>query len=275
MGTLNVNAVPYPVSLGSNTQATFTVAIPAGSNITSGSWLCSGWDSSAGETQEIVTDPSGTNVLVINGLTAMTAGQIADFNAAVGGNLTGVAKYTHYEPLAQSVYITAELVGTFPGPPPPPSGSQAGTGSSGTIWLCLLNIADMRCQMGMQSTYVSKNISGLNTPLGVQILRVENASFLSITPGLINLNGAPGNVNCAMRIYKEVIAADQQWLQNPVHLAPPIHCQLAAMPVLIPWEGALNVFVEFELLASPAPANSSVEFSFAPILMRGGGVSPI
>lgn len=271
MGTYNGDVSPYPIVVTLAPLVTkdvlVTVPIPPGSVVTSGTWHATGSNSlNVFPTLTCIAPDAAQHSLNNPGDTAMTTDDIEGINSA--GTFTFQYAVALSETCTSEVSVT--LTGTFPGPPPPPSGSQAGTGSSGTIWLCLLNIADMRCQMGMQPTYVSKNISGLNTPLGVQILRVENASFLSITPGLINLNGAPGNVNCAMRIYKEVIGADQQWIQNPNHIAPPVHCQLAAMPVLIPWDGALSVFVEFEMLISPAPANSSVEFSFAPILMRGG-----
>ena len=269
MGTLTVNAVPFPVALGSNTQAAFTMEIPAGSVIQSGYWQCSGWDSDAGESQEIFTSPSGSDTLVINGNTVMSAGQLADFNAAAGGLLNGAAKYTYYQPLPQNVYITAVLTGTFPQPSPPGSPVHAGTASSGVINLCQLNIRDMRCMMGLQSIYVAQNVSNLPAPIGVQILRPENVSFLTITPGLINLNGASGNASCSMRVYKEIIGSHMQWISNAQHLTPPMHCQLAAMPVLIPWDGPENVFVEFEFLSSPLPASSSLEFSIAPILMQG------
>ena len=270
MGTYSGDVNPYPINVVYTTSpfyGNFTVPIPPGSVVTSGTWTTN--TPNQPYVSDLIYAPDATaNPHTITG-GANTFNM--DASDITGINNGGVFQYFAFtsQPESYPAYVTVTLTGTFPQPPVPGSPVHVGTASPGIINLCLLNIRDARCMMGLQSIYVSNNVSNLPAPIGVQILRPENVSFLTITPGLINLNWASGNASCSMRVYKEIIGSHMQWISNAQHLTPPMHCQLAAMPVLIPWDGPENVFVEFEFLSSPLPASSSLEFSISPILMQG------
>ena len=270
MGTYNGDVNPYPIIVNLapsvSVDVNVTVPIPPGSVVTSGVWHVTGSNTGGVfPALNCVAPDAASHYLTSPGDTAMTADDIAGINAS--GTFVFQYSIALSETCTSEVSVT--LTGTFPPPTPPESPVKVGTASSGIIDLCLLNIRDARCMMGLQSIYVSQNVSAYVAPFGVQILRQENPSFLTITPGLINLNGVAGNSQCVMRIYREILGTDRQWIQSPTHKAPPIHCQLAAMPVLIPWDGPEQVFIEFGFLSSPLPANSALEFSISPILMQG------
>ncbi len=270
MGTYSGDVNPYPINVSYTTSpfyGPFTVPIPAGSVVTSGTWTVT-TPNQPWVSDKIYAPDNTANPYTIPGGTSTFNMDASDITGINNGGTFQYFAFTS-QPESYQSYVTVTLQGTFPQPTPPESPVKVGTASSGVIDLCLLNIRDARCMMGLQSIYVSQNISAYIAPFGVQILRQENPSFLTITPGLINLNGVAGNAQCVMRIYREILGIDRQWIQSPTHKAPPIHCQLAAMPVLIPWDGPEQVFIEFGFLTSPLPANSVLEFSISPILMQG------
>lgn len=271
MGTYNGDVNPYPIVVTLaplvSKSVSVTVPVPAGSVVTAGTWHVAGSNTGGVfPSLDCVAPDATSHYLTSPGDTAMTADDIAGINNNSAFTFTYAMAIS--ETCTSDVSVT--LTGTFP-PPPPPAPTPVAIGNAGgLINLCLLNIQDMNCEIPMQNLYLSQNISSWTAPFGVQILRPENVSFLTITPGLVNLGGTSGNLSAELRIYREIIGSDMQWIQNPNHIAPPIHCQLAAMPVLLPWDGAMNIFIEVQLLTSAVPANSAIELAIAPIRLAGG-----
>lgn len=194
-----------------------------------------------------------------------------------GWNVTGTGSpYTISTPVTAAIhtysyFVTTEtlpyegVLGPFQVIAAPPT--VAPVGISGLQTIQLLRGIKMNCIIPLNEIYIQDNISGLAFPFGFQVIDNINPSLVQITPGLINLGGTAGNMNVGIRIYREIVASNGMLVTgygSQIHRSQPIYTQLAALPVLLPWKGNLNMFIEFIGLTSPVPANSSLEMVITP-----------
>ncbi len=122
---------------------------------------------------------------------------------------------------------------------------------------CVLAIVD-------SEVFSNSNIGGVSGAFGVQYVTRRDVEFISVAPGLINLNGVGYNGACAMRIYREIIGQNGQWIINPKHTINPWYVQIAVNPVMIPMSGKeMNLFIEFLPVIQPIPTPGSIELSVA------------
>ena len=283
MGTWQGNVNPYPItetlSVAQIITVPITIPLPAGSVVTSGTWSCTvdlgsntgGYFTAGISTPDTLTLWTSSDANPV--ITTMTAAEVSQLNSNPAFNVQ-LSWETAETPVTATVYISVSLTGTFPAPGPPGGGGGTNPptiggppstgGSPGGVFqnLILEGILDMACKLIPEETrYLSQNVSNYASPFGVQIVNPAGADYIGICTGLVNAGGAGQNYETSVRIYREKIGNDGQWMQNVEHVTQPYYCQLSSIPALIPWDREpVNMFIEFNAVAT-MPASSSVELT--------------
>lgn len=138
---------------------------------------------------------------------------------------------------------------------PPPSEANGG----GDLRLLYGNVTALLAE----PEYVIKNISGLALPIGYQVRKRVEPVALLFAPSLIRSGGANANADFGIRIYEEYLTTGGTW-SNSKPKRPAILGALCTFPVVFPVKTDW-LYIEFFSYATPAPANTFLEFTLSPL----------